>query len=332
LGRRAALARLDVCLDLPGVLAGLRRSGVDLLHLHVPNPTMLLALALLRPRLPLVVTYHSDVIKQKTLALALRPFEHLVFRRAGVLLSDSPTYPDGSAVLQRYQDKLDVLPLGIRVATYLKPSPAAREHARGLREKHGQPLWLAVGRLVYYKGLHNAVRALASVPGKLLVVGHGPLEASLKKLAREVGVADRVVWHGVASAEELIGAYHAATAFWFPSNERSEGFGLAQVEAMASGCPVLNTSIPGSGVPWVSPHGETGLTVPVNDPAALARAARRLLEEPGLRERLAQGARERASQEFGHTLMARRSLDVYAQVCAGAAAPAAQAMRCFPVA
>jgi rhamnosyl/mannosyltransferase len=90
-----------------------------------------------------------------------------------------------------------------------------------------------------------------------------------------------------------------------------------QVEAMASGCPVINTAIPGSGVAWVSRHGESGLTVPVNDPPALAAAARRLLDEPGLRDRMARGGRDRARRDFDHRVMAERSLDVYHQVLHG---------------
>ena len=140
--------------------------------------------------------------------------------------------------------------------------------------------------MVYYKGLDTALKALVSAPGKLLVIGDGPLEKSLREQAQRFRVADRVVWHGRASADELVGAYHAATALWFPSLARSEGFGLVQVEAMASGCPVINTAVPASGVAWVSSHEETGLTVPVGDALALAAAARRLVEEPGLRDRL----------------------------------------------
>ncbi len=84
---------------------------------------------------------------------------------------------------------------------------------------------------------------------------------------------------------------------------QSEGFGLVQVEAMASGCPVINTDLAGSGVPWVSRHEESALTAPVGDAAALAAAARRLLEEPGLRERLASEGRVRAAAEFEQTKM-----------------------------
>jgi rhamnosyl/mannosyltransferase len=133
----------------------------------------------------------------------------------------------------------------------------------------------------------------------------------LEQLAITEGVADRIVWRGHVREDELIGAYHAATALWFPSNARSEGFGLVQVEAMASGCPVINTSIPASGVAWVSRHEETGLTVPVNDPAALASMTRRLLADRDLHQCLAVGGKRRADGEFGHRVMAQRSMALY---------------------
>lgn len=316
-GRRASLARLDLCPRLPRLLAERARAGVQLFHLHAPNPTMVLALALVLPRIPWVITHHSDVVKQRFLRLAFSPCERLIYRRALRIMPDSPPYQAGSFLLQRYSSKVEALPLGLDLSPYLKPSPIALQHAEHLRREHGWPFWLAVSRLVYYKGLHNAVRALPQVPGRLLVIGEGPLAGELQNLAHSLGVADRIAWHGRASDEELIGAYHAATALWFPSNARSEAFGLVQVEAMASGCPVLNCAIPASGVAWVSLHEETGLTVPVDDPAALASAALRLLNEPDLRERLAANARRRAMAEFDHRLMAQRSLAIYDRVLAG---------------
>jgi glycosyltransferase involved in cell wall biosynthesis len=310
-GRRAALARLDLCPDLVPIFRQLRRTGCDLLHLHTPNPMMVLALALLRPRVPLVITHHSDIIRQRLLRYALSPFEQRAYARAAALLTDSPTYAAGSVLLQRHAGKTTALPLGLDLTPYRDPSAEALGHAARLRAAYPGPLWLAVGRLVYYKGLQVAVEALTRVPGTLLVIGTGPLEGKLRRRAAELGVAERVVWRGYAGPEELVGAYHAATAFWFPSNARSEAFGLVQVEAMASGCPVLNAAIPASGVAWVSRHEETGLTVPVNDPAALASAANRLLEEKGLRDRLAACARTRACREFDHRVMAERSLEIY---------------------
>jgi glycosyltransferase involved in cell wall biosynthesis len=313
LGRWASLLRFELCPRLLSLRWDCGSDQDQVLHLHTPNPTMLLALAALRPAGRWVITHHSDIVRQKILRYAVSPFERYVYARATHILASSPTYQDRSALLQRYADKVVVAPFGLDLTPYLHPGPAALEFAARLRAEHPGPLWLAVGRLVYYKGLEVALQALAIVPGTLLVVGAGPLAAVLRRQAEQLGVANRVVWAGRFGSDELTGAYQAATALWFPSNARSEAFGLVQVEAMASGCPVINTALPGSGVPWVSPHEQTGLTVPVNDPAAFAAAAQRLLAEPGLRERLAANARTRACQEFDHHLMAERSIEIYRQ-------------------
>jgi rhamnosyl/mannosyltransferase len=316
-GRWANLAKLDIAPGLPGLLRKMLRDPPDVWHLHTPNVTMMLAV-LASPRIrPLVVTHHSDIVRQRVLKYVVRPAENAVYRRAARILPTSPAYVEGSEVLKRFADKLTPLPLGIELSTFRHPSPAAERAAAEFRAKYPGPLWLCVGRLIYYKGLHVALDALRYVPGTLLVVGTGPLEADLKRRAEELGVAGRVAWLGAADADRLVGAYHAATAFWFPSVARSEGFGIVQVEAMAAGCPVINTAIPGSGVAWVCRHEKEGLTVPVNDPAAFAAAANRLAADPGLRARLAAAGRERAAAEFDRTVMGRRSLDVYRAVLAG---------------
>ncbi len=261
-----------------------------------------------------MITHHSDIVRQRVLKYAVRPIESAIYRRAARILPTSSAYVEGSELLKRFAEKVTPLPLGIDLEPFRNPSPAAVAFARELREKHGSPLWLCVGRLIYYKGLPVALAALRDVPGKLLIIGTGPLEAELKAKAAELGVADRVVFQGHADADQLAGAYRAATAVWFPGTARSEAFGLVQVEAMASGCPVVNTAIAGSGVPWVCRNEREGLTVPVNDPAALAAAANRLLAEPALSEKLAAGGRARAAAEFDHRVMAERSLAIYREV------------------
>jgi rhamnosyl/mannosyltransferase len=313
-GRWANLAKLDVT---PGLLATIRRLArlkPDIWHLHTPNVTMMAAVLACPAVRPLVVTHHSDIIRQRFLKHVIRPLEAVVYRRAARVLSDSPEYVEGSMLLDRHRAKVAVLPLGIELEPFRNPSPAALAYARKLQTRYGSPLWLCVGRLIYYKGLHVALEALRWVSGTLLVIGTGPLEADLRAKASELGVADRVVFHGHATSEQLVGAYYAATALWFPSIARSEGFGLVQVEAMASGCPVINTAIPGSGVPWVCRHEQEGLTVPVNDPSALAAAAHRILTEAGLRDRLTAAGRIRAATEFDHRVMAERSLAIYRDV------------------
>jgi glycosyltransferase involved in cell wall biosynthesis len=310
-GRWANVAKLDLA---PGLLTAIRRLArwkPDVWHLHTPNATMMLALAVCPAVCPLVITHHSDIVRQRLLKYAIRPVEAAAYRRAIRVLSDSPGYIDGSPLLQQLRDKVSVLPLGIDLAPFQNPTVEALAFAEKLRSRYGSPLWLCVGRLIYYKGHSVALEALRQTRGTLLVIGTGPMAGELQSKARELGLAERVAFHGHATADELAGAYRAATALWFPSTARSEGFGLVQVEAMAAGCPVVNTAISGSGVPWVSRHEREGLTVPVNDPAALVAAANRLLTEPGLRERLAAAARERAAAEFDSRVMAARSLAIY---------------------
>ncbi|MFM2061312.1 MAG: hypothetical protein RLZZ507_982 [Cyanobacteriota bacterium] len=314
MGRLLSLARFDVCPELPKKLCQIVKDPNTLLHLHTPNPTMLMALTMLRNRLPLVITHHSDIIKQKFLKYGLRPFEHIVYSKSSQILTTSLPYIQGSKFLRFYSDKLSYLPLGLDASNYSQPNKKAIAFSHSLHDKYpAGPIWLAVGRLVYYKAFHIAIEALSRVSGTLVIIGVGPLEQELKNLAIKLGVDKRIVWLGRVSEDELVGAYHAATSLWFPSNVRSEGFGLVQVEAMASGCPVINANIPCSGVPWVSRHEQEGLTVPINDPVALAEASQRLLYESGLRNRLVKTSRKRA-EYFNHITMAQRSFEFYEQV------------------
>lgn len=312
-GRVANVAKLDVSPTLPGLLNRVwREFRPDVWHLHTPNVTTMLAvLANSRVR-PLVVTHHSDIVRQKVLGKLFRPFEISIYRRAAKILPTSPPYVEGSDLLRRFRNKVEPLALGLDLTPYLHPSPAALEHAAVLRNNYPGPIWLSVGRLIYYKALHVAIRALQSVSGTLLAIGTGPMADEWRWLAAELGVSDRVVWLGRVSDDELVGAYHAATAMWFPSNARSEAYGLVQVEAMASGCPVINCDIPASGVPWVCPDGMAGLTVPPDDVEAFARAANRLLGDRALRDRLSAGARFEAVARFEATKMAEASLQIYA--------------------
>jgi glycosyltransferase involved in cell wall biosynthesis len=312
-GRYFSFLKLDFCPSLILYVLYFSKLPNTIFHVHTPNPTMLIALVLAGKIRNMAITHHSDAIKQRLLKYLFRPIEHLIYRQAAIVLTTSKAYQKGSKFLRLYSKNLGVLPLGSELSAFTNPHPSILERAQKLKAEHGDILWVAVGRLVYYKSFHIALAALRDVPGKLAIVGTGKLMADLQKTAQELGVADRIIWWGRASTADLIAAYHAATALWFPSNIRSEAFGMVQVEAMASGCPAINCDIPGSGVPWVCRHEREGLTVPINDARAFGAAARRLLEEPGLHDRLSQGARQRALK-FSDELMAERSLAIYQKI------------------
>jgi glycosyltransferase involved in cell wall biosynthesis len=151
------------------------------------------------------------------------------------------------------------------------PTPRASPNCASI---YGERIVLGVGRLIYYKGFEHLVRAMGDVQATALIAGDGPLSGALAAEATRLGVADRVVLLGRVNEADLKACYHACDVFALPSIERSEAFGIVQLEAMACGRPVVNTRLD-SAVPHVSLDGLTGLTVPPGDPAALAAACAR---------------------------------------------------------
>ena len=292
----------------PAMAGCIRRSRADLVHIHLPNPPAVLAYLLSGHRGRLVLTYHSDIVRQKYLGAAVGPLMDLAIARADAVIVTSAMYLRTSPVLSRFVDSCRVIPFGIALDEYRRvPAQQVNE----IRARFGTPIVLNVGRLVYYKGLEHLVRAMAQVKATLLLIGNGPLRPALERLARETGVAGRVRF--LDRVDDLAPYYHAAEAFVFPSVARSESFGLVQLEAMACGLPIVNTSLP-SGVPFVSVDGVSGLTVPPADAEALAKAMNLLLQNPELRARFSAAARQRVEQQFSVGMMLDKTWDLYREV------------------
>ena len=293
----------------PVLPAAIREARPDLVHLHLPNPAAVLSCFAAGFRGPLVVTYHSDVVRQRMLNSLYTPCVHRLLDRCAAIVVASPNYLASSPVLARHRDRCHVIPFGIRCEEFARCDPAAVAQER---RRFGTRLVLSVGRLVYYKGFQHLVRAMAGVDGRLVLVGEGPQRSELEKLAASLGIGHRVVFPGSLSPERLRALYHAASVFVLPSVARSEAFGIVQIEAMAAGKPVINTALD-SGVPFVSRHRETGFTVPPADPAPLAAAINRLLDDDALRSAYGQAACLRAQREFHLDLMVRRTLQLYSK-------------------
>jgi rhamnosyl/mannosyltransferase len=201
-----------------------------------------------------------------------------------------------------------VIPFGIDAAELAQADPG---EVGEIRRRFGGRIVFAAGRLVYYKGFEYLVRAMRGVDGRLLIAGDGPLRGVLERTAAELGLGDRVTLLG--AVPDLRPYYHAADVFALPSVARSEAFGIVQMEAMACGLPVVNTALD-TGVPFVSPDGVTGVTIPPADPDALADVLTRLLDDPALRARLGAAGRARVAGELSAGTMARRTLDLYRAV------------------
>lgn len=306
-GTISNVAATPIC---PQMVKAIRSSSADIVHLHHPNPMATLAYLASGHKGPLIVTYHSDVIRQKILAKVFEPLLHQLLARASVIIATSPNYIESSPVLSRYRGKCQVIPFGIPVEQFQQPN---RNMVEALRQKYGSKIVLTVGRLVYYKGIEYLIRAMENTKGHLLIVGEGPLREDLEREVGMINVGKQVTFLGNVSNEDLVNYYHAMEVFALPSILRSEAFGIVQLEAMACGKPVVNTQL-ASGVPFVSRHGETGLTVAPRDPIALADAINRLLTNRALKAAYGKAAQSRVEREFSEEIMSRRIFQLYAQV------------------
>lgn len=255
------------------------RNSYDLVHVHLPHPLANLGLFLGHTDAKIVVHWHSDIVRQKRLKLLYQPLQNWLLKRADAIIATSPTYAASSSDLANFKDKLSVIPIGIDSSRLTCDEGEVRK----IREKFSDKFIIfSLGRHVYYKGFRYLIQAMTFLSDGyvLLLGGEGPLTEALKREAEKLGVADRIVFLGKVSDESLGSYYASCDAFCLPSVERSEAFGVVQLEAMSFGKPVVSTSIPGSGVGWVNKDDVSGRVVPPRDAGALASAIQDLAANP----------------------------------------------------
>src|SRR5262245_19469389 len=224
-----------------------RRLRADVAHLHFPYPPGDLAYLALPDRPPLIITYHSDIVRQQMLLRAYGPLLKRTLRRAARIIATSPNYVASSPWLRRHAPKCVVVPLGIDIDRFApvdhRPMPSSEakgptvdQRQQALSIFNSQfiirdaatrdlQLLLFVGRLRYYKGLHVLLEARPSIPARRLIGGSGPEQAQLAAQATELGVADRVYFFGDISDEQLPVLYQAADIFVMPAHLRAEALG-----------------------------------------------------------------------------------------------------------
>ncbi|MBQ8687536.1 MAG: glycosyltransferase [Ruminococcus sp.] len=266
----------------------------DVILFHMPFPLGDLACLLSGFQGKVVLAWHSDVVKQKKLLLFYKPILKRFLRRADVIITATQGHIESSAFLPAYREKCKVIPYGLDTDKYHAAvrRPLLTEQ---LCDKNAVKV-LFTGRLVYYKGVEVLLNAFASVSGcELFLVGAGALEETLREQAK--GLEQKVHFLGVLSDDDLKAAFADCDIFVLPSVANSEAFGIVQLEAMVYGKPVINTALP-TGVPHVSLHEQTGLTVPPEDAEALAQAIQKLADDPVLRQTYGAAAAERVKQDF----------------------------------
>jgi glycosyltransferase involved in cell wall biosynthesis len=308
------LSSLPIAPSFPfWVIARARKN--DILVHHVPFPLTDFAIAAfgLPKRTALIVYWHAEIVGRPLLKRLLTPILHRALTRADAIIVSDEVMAANSPFLRRVAQKCVAIPYGIDTAYWRSLDDDARTAVAKLRENHPR-LIAALGRLVPYKGYDVLLQAMTRVGNAhLIIAGDGPLRDRLAYLARDLKIADRVTFVGRLPRAEIKTVVHAAGVFVMPSNTIAEAFGLAQVEAMAAGLPVVNTDLPTT-VPKVARHNLEGLTVPPNDAAALASALQTLLDDRTLAARLGRAAQARAASEYDQDVFVRRVENLYQEL------------------
>lgn len=285
----------------------------DLIHYHYPWPFMDLVHFMVRPSAPTVVTYHADIVRQRSLLQLYKPLRNRFLASVDGLVATSPAYASSSPVLRRFQGKTRVIPIGMDPLTLPVASAALTDD---WRRRVGPTFFLFVGVLRYYKGLHTLLEACRGTGMPVVIAGTGPLERELRRRIGQPGL-ESVHLVGYVSDDDKAALLAACRAVVLPSHLRSEAFGVTLLESSMSGVPMVTCEI-GTGTSYVNLDGVTGRVVPPGDADALRGAMRELWEHPDLAARMGRCARERYGEFFTAERMVEDHLSLYADVRAGA--------------
>lgn len=278
----------------------------DVIHYHFPWPFMDVVHFATRVKKPTLVTYHSDIIRQKHLLKIYRPLRWMFLGVMNRIVATSPNYLVTSDILAQYKQKVSVIPYGLDKATY--PVPASEKLAYW-RNKIGKKFFLFVGVIRYYKGLHILMEAAKGTDYPIVIVGAGPIEGKLKQQAIKLGLRN-VHFLGHLPDEDKVALLTLCYGVLFPSHLRSEAFGISLLEGAMYGKPMISSEI-GTGTTFINIGNETGLVVPPSDPVALRQAMQYLWEHPEQAAEMGQKAEQRYWTHFTADQMVRAYVDLY---------------------
>ena len=284
----------------------------DLIHVHSPNPLAELICLLIPKEKPVVVTYHSDVVRQKLLVPFYAPILKRFLNRVRKVFVATQNHIDHSQFLPHYKAKCEIIPFGIKDEKFECTHEIIEATAK-VRQDHG-PYILFVGRLVGYKGIDVLINSAQNFDYKIVIVGQGPEENNLKKLTHKLGLEKQITFLGhVDSKEEFLGLYHGCEFLVLPSVTVNENFGVVQIEAMACSKAVITTNLK-SGVPAVGKKNETCLIVEPGSIEQLSKNISLLMENSELKEKFGREGRKRFEKYYTFDKMISSHVSSYEKV------------------
>lgn len=312
------------------LLLGLFRMGkYDVVHLHYPfvfGQEILHAVAQVR-RMPVVITYHQDLILSGAVGHAVRLHEktvgRLILTQADRLLVTSRDYFNASRIARFFKPndpRVTEMPNGVDTSRF-----TADVDASGVRRMYGfaddEVVLAFCGGMDtphYFKGvdvLLNAAARAAAPNLRLMLIGEGDLRPRYMEEARRLGLGDRAVFCGRVPDADLPRHYAAADFLVLPSTTMGEAFGIVLLEAMAAGKPVIASNLPG--VRTVVNPGVDGYLSTPNDVDDLAARIREMVDAGDRRKAMGQAGRDKVVAKYDWSRINQRLVDVYREVVNG---------------
>ncbi len=281
-------------------------SQADIVHYHFPYPFMDVMHFAAGIKKPTVVSYHSDIVKQKALLKLYAPLMNRFLSNVDSIVAASPNYVKSSPILQKYKDKVKVIPYGLDKSFYHNNAPAVLDK---WRSRFSQGFFLFIGTFRYYKGLHILIEAAQKSDYPIVVVGAGPIEAELKAQAQKLGV-NNIHFLGALEDSDKSALLQLCTCLVFPSHLRSEAFGISLLEGALYSKPLISSEI-GTGTTYINIDRVTGLVVPPSDSQALREAMDEIWHHPELAKNMGRAAQERFETLFTADRMIESYTDLY---------------------
>jgi glycosyltransferase involved in cell wall biosynthesis len=292
-----------------------RKKPFDLIHLHLPDPMSHIASWSIPASVPRVITWHSDIIRQKLMLTLYKPFQNILLQQARAIMAHTPSHFKSSRYLNEANliHKHRIGPFGFDIDQLTLTNPLTSV----LRNRYAGKRIFALGRHVHYKGFDILIKAMDSLPNdtQLIIGGDGPLTAQWKALASIQKSFDRIHFAGNIAQQDLSAYFQSCDIFCLPAVNQAEAFGVVQVEAMACSKPVVSTRL-NNGVDYVNQHGHTGITVPPGNITELASALLSLLANPDLRNRYGNNGLLAAKENFSLDALRTKTLAVYQEAVA----------------
>lgn len=285
----------------------------DIIHYHFPWPMADLLHWGHHVKKPSVITYHSDIVRQKYWRYLYQPLMKSFLKKMKRIIATSYKYIETSSVLQPFKEKTSAIPIGLDAKHYHIDSLKQASW----REKLPADFLLFVGVLRYYKGLEYLLEALKdiNIPITLVIAGDGPLMKALQIQAKSLPQSIQIIFTGFVEDADLCALYSLATALIIPASHRSEAYCIALVEGLLFGLPLISTEL-GTGTSFVNQHEETGLVVPACDPSALREAILTLLKNKPCQQRMRIASRQRFEAHFTAKVMAKAYVYEYNRITA----------------